>query len=503
MSCERADCSHNQKSRRYITKASFHLDEALYSTYLSLRSSIDMSELLAFVLEHEQFRKCVSRKTEQIRQMLTTLIRARLSSLYSDFRNLKTTNPNGYHANVTAWKTILSAAIAAGKGPDSNKLVLTANDDLVSSLQTRECGRPLALGVVITEAVHSKEIWSLDAFLARQESIYAWSYVGAALNWGLVKVGVRGQRVDTRGMLHGRFVVVKNVEEVAKHITATIATRPSLIDRIFTTDLFASELAPTLSATDLKVLLRHLSRDNPVCAYSGNTIKFLAPGEPATITETDTTIAHLRSLLLSMSIRITQLSTDIALCTARAQAAVASKNRSVALGALKSRKTAEGVLATQLRTRGQVEEVMMSIQTAADNIELMKILDRSSKVLKGLNKEIGGAERVDSVLDKLREETETVEEVNRVIAEGGVVIDEEVVEDELEAMLMEVKDAEREEKVRKELDEIPAVRESKKHADLERQLSDSLKGMNLGEKEEGKEKKKEEGMAEKKMVHAS
>ena len=416
--------------------------------------------------------------------------RARLPSLYSDFRNLKTTNPNGYHANVTAWKTILSAAIAVGKGPDSNKLVLTANDDLVSSLQTREFGRPLTLGVVIAEAVHNKELWPLDTFLARQESIYAWSYAGAVLNWGLMKAGVLGQPVDTRGMVSGRFVVVKNVEEAAKLITASLTARTSLTDRIFTTDLFASELAPTFSATDLKVLLRHLSRDNPVCAYNGNTVKFLAPGEPNTITEADTTIAHLKSLLHSLSTRITQLSTNITLCTTRAQAALANKNRPVALAVLKSRKTAEEVLTTQLRARGQVEEVMASIQTATDNIELVTILDRSSKVLKGLNKEIGGVEGVDKVLDKLREETETVEDVNRVIAEGGVVIDEEVVEDELEAMMKEVKDKEREERVKKELEEIPASSEPK-DKEMERQLSDSLEGMKLEQEEE------------KKMVHAS
>lgn len=414
--------------------------------------------------------------------------------MYSDFRNLKTTNLNGYHANVTAWKTILSAALAAGKGPDSNKLVLTTSDDLVSSLQTRECGRPLALGVVIAEALHNKELWNLDTFLARQESIYAWSYTGAVLNWGLTKAGIRGQPVDTRGMVHGRFVIVKNVEEAAKQITSTFAGHSSLTDRIFTADLFASEHAPTLSATDLKVLLRHLSRDNRVCAYSGATVKFLAPGEPAIITETDTTIAHLKSLLHSLSTRIVQLSTDIAACTARAQAAVANKNRPVALAALKSRKTAEGVLTTQLRARGQVEEVMASIQTAADNIELVTILDRSSKVLKGLNKEIGGVEGVDMVLDKLREETDTVEEVNRAITEGGVVIDEEVVEDELEAMMNEVKDAERAEKVRKELEEIPAVREPKQDEVIDRQLSDSLESMKLGNEEE-----KEENLS----VHAS
>jgi len=91
-----------------------------------------MSELLSFVLQHRMF------------------CQARLPSLYSDFRYLKTTNPNGFHANVTAWKSALADACMAGKIVDcSDKLVLCMGEDLIAWLQSPDWGRPLALGVVV------------------------------------------------------------------------------------------------------------------------------------------------------------------------------------------------------------------------------------------------------------------------------------------------------------------------------------------------------------------
>jgi charged multivesicular body protein 7 len=412
-----------------------------------------------------------------------------LPSLYSDFRNLKTTNPNGFDANVAAWKAVLADACKAGKFA-RDKLVLSVSDDLVSALHTQDWGRPLALGVAVAEAVQSKDLYPLDTFMSQATSIYHWSYAGAALNWGLTRLGLRGPANSTRGITSGKFVVIRNVEDVAKTVTQAMMSRRcdySLADRIFTADLFASELVPDLSPTDVQVLLRHLSRDAAVCAYDGATVKFKAPGELATqITETDTTIAHLKSLLKSLHARVDTLSADITACTARAKAAVEKSNRPVALAALKSRKTAETALNHQVKALGQVEDVMTSIQTAAGNIELVRILERSSKVLSGLNKEIGGVERVDEVMERLKNETDAVEEVNRVLAEAGTVVDEEEVEDELEALMKETEEKERAERVKEQLATIPPV-----VGEMERQLSETLESIKLGE-EKGKEQEREQ-----------
>lgn len=63
------------------------------------------------------------------------------------------------------------------------------------------------------EAVYSQDLYPLDQFLSSQNSIYHWSYVGAVLNWGLEKIGLKSpSSVGDRGIVSGQFVVVRNVE---------------------------------------------------------------------------------------------------------------------------------------------------------------------------------------------------------------------------------------------------------------------------------------------------
>ena len=79
--------------------------------------------------------------------------RARLASLYSDFRSQRSTNPDGYAANVAAWQRALKLALWAGKfaciGSEQDVLSLRTGQDLLQALETREWGKPLALGTVI------------------------------------------------------------------------------------------------------------------------------------------------------------------------------------------------------------------------------------------------------------------------------------------------------------------------------------------------------------------
>ena len=62
-------------------------------------------------------------------------------------------NPDGYTANTNAWIEALSRAAQAealpGPNDSRNTLSLETGDFLVRSLETKECGIPLALGTVI------------------------------------------------------------------------------------------------------------------------------------------------------------------------------------------------------------------------------------------------------------------------------------------------------------------------------------------------------------------
>jgi charged multivesicular body protein 7 len=111
-----------------------------------------MLSLLDYLQTHEeQFRKFVPPvELDPRQQPLTTDSRARLASLYSDFRVQRTTNPDGYAANVSAWLVGLSHAAKDHALPEENgTLALKTGESLLRALETKEHGRPLALGAVI------------------------------------------------------------------------------------------------------------------------------------------------------------------------------------------------------------------------------------------------------------------------------------------------------------------------------------------------------------------
>src|ERR1700712_2125455 len=79
---------------------------------------------------------------------------SRLPSLYSDLSVQKTSNPEGYAANVTAWTAaIVRAALSGHLTPSQKLLVLHTGEELLDTLVSEQYGRPSGLGCVLDECV--------------------------------------------------------------------------------------------------------------------------------------------------------------------------------------------------------------------------------------------------------------------------------------------------------------------------------------------------------------
>lgn len=139
---------------------------------------------------------------------------------------MKSTNPDGYTANIVSWQSVLSRALLAGRipsSPDSDShdlLTLHVNDALKCELETEDGSRPVGLGWVVTEGLKSKAMMPLKDFLLARESVYSrdWSEMPwRILEWGLEKVGLvawNGEKVA-----FGEFVILGNVEVGASLMT--------------------------------------------------------------------------------------------------------------------------------------------------------------------------------------------------------------------------------------------------------------------------------------------
>jgi charged multivesicular body protein 7 len=107
--------------------------------------------------------------------------------------------------------------------------------------------------------------------------------------------------------------------------------------------------------------------------------------------------------------------------------------------------------------------VLNGVEQAASDAEIIKTLEGGATALEKLNKDIGGIEKVERIMERVREGIEESEDVGRVIVEMGVgsvgKVDESEVQEEFDAMLKAEEDKQREirdleEKIRKrELEE--------------------------------------------------
>ncbi|KAH7327855.1 Snf7-domain-containing protein [Stachybotrys elegans] len=374
--------------------------------------------------------------------------KARLSALYSDFRSQRTLNIEGYNANITAWRNALSRLATEGllarHNSDSSVLVLSVDTSLLRALEHKKYGQPLTLGAVVHDAVSHKELIPLAEFNKLQHSIYQsswasvpWNVMGWALRQAGLDFSLKGQ--DT--LPKGRYVIVENMEAASTKLRLLMADKTSKFDQVFTKTefqkTFATELInhQRLSDSDFDVLLKYLSRDKDIIAYDGQTIKIKTSNNQGSLSEEDSAMASIKELTANLKHQTALLDARIAELEAEAKAAVARKNRISALAALKSKKIAESSLATRYTTLSQLEEVAARIEQASDNVQLVKIMESSTGVLEKLNSEVGSVEKVDGVMDRLREQMSDTDEVSAILAEStGVAIDEGEIDEELAAM---------------------------------------------------------------------
>ena len=320
---------------------------------------------------------------------------------------------------------------------------------------------------------------------------------GGFLSWGLRTFGLGGEGSWDRNerLRVGELVIVENVEMVAAAVIARQERRGlSLTDRIISREAFVKEPLGAfggkevirLPEKDVEILLKFLERDKLVISYDDKVVKFKSPSttQPEPVTHQDATIASLKTLISTITSQCDNISTRISTLTATAATAVKSSNRISALAALRSRKLAESNLKQRTDTLTQLEEIYTKIEQAADQVEIVKVMEASAGVLKGLDKEVGGVEKVQDVIGGLKEEMDKVGEVGQVINEpigAREQVDEDEIDDELEAMEKEKREKEAKrvkeieeneaEATRKRLEEI-AKREDLEEAEKRRRIDE-------------------------------
>lgn len=86
-----------------------------------------------------------------------------------------------------------------------------------------------------------------------------------------------------------------------------------------------------------------------------------------------------------------------------------------------------------------METIYQKIEQAADQIAVARVIESSTGVLRKLNTELGSIEKVDDLMEGLREEISRVDEVSQAIEQGGQPdsIDEQAIDEEFDALMQQ------------------------------------------------------------------
>ena len=226
-----------------------------------------------------------------------------------------------------------------------------------------------------------------------------------------------------------------------------------------------------LTQTDILILLTHLSRDLHAASVSpltssNPTIKLHPPSPSKTpqqqeITQQDHAIANLHTLahrlaqqISHLEARVTNLEHSIRSLVSTSPTSAATPARQKALTLLRQKKLAQQTLQRRQQSLEQVQQSLDGIEEAAGQVEVVRAMEASAGVLRGLSAQVGGVENVERVMDDVAEAREEVQDVAGVLAEGGAAVDEGEVDEELAEL-------EREEETRRE-----AAREKESEARL-------------------------------------
>jgi charged multivesicular body protein 7 len=149
----------------------------------------------------------------------------------------------------------------------------------------------------------------------------------------------------------------------------------------------------------------------------------------------------------SLEASIETLNIRIDAASEKARSLVEKKNRTAALAALRSKKASEAALNQRMERFASLEEIYDKLQQAEDNVAMVKVMESSTSLLKHLHSQIGGAERVEDVVESLREEMANVDEIGTILEStgSGTFVDEQAIDDELIALEGQAKKAKAEE----------------------------------------------------------
>lgn len=377
----------------------------------------------------------------------------------------------------------------AGASANSSRTVFCLDEGTKIRWTVSSVGRPLGLGTVLSELEKSGHATTLSRFLQSTTPVsgpqtpqgrgglrtyvpsvgtVASTLLLSPAKWAVSQLGlpsIAGNASNDDSdysedeMLFkrkkGNYVIYQNVARLSSAFLeqhwatsslnplTSLLTMTEFTDKLNTVSMSQFGFVP--SEQDVQVVLKHLTRDCGGIARSERSMVKLASSEldPVAnpITEEDRGVLAVKTTHRQLESQIQDLESKIAERNTRIKAYLATGSKSQALSYLRSRKALQELLSRRMDTLETLTGVLLKIEQAKGDVELVRSYQTSSNVLNSIlaNPELK-MDNVDVTVARLEDSLSAHQQVDdalRDIGQSASQIDEDEIQDELEALLQE------------------------------------------------------------------
>ncbi|CAB4380333.1 uncharacterized protein OCT59_020347 [Rhizophagus irregularis] len=375
---------------------------------------------------------------------------------WSDFSNQKHFNPKLFNDILKFWSNVLIETSKRGwLGED---ILCLDREHLEETFSVYNGVSPAGFNCVTQEMYHTSELIPVEEFY----SCKTWSgWILQSLFWGLQKVAGSNNILVAK-----KLVIMPTLKEAAERVLQYHEKNAvhGITDNLFTLTSFKAEYAAVaipnvvLSETDLKVLLCYLEfelkmlvtevlhemsdekKEECIIKIRSRKEKNISKLE---ISEIDRGIICIKETRKKLHTQVESVEEKIADLNKKISGYLIRKQKVQAKYSLKQKKNLEKILLERLSSLGTIEGILLKIEGAASDNEIIDIYSFGAGTLKGVLASEGlTTETVDATMDKLQDaladqkEIEDAMQINQTLIETSFGIDEEL-EEELEALLKE------------------------------------------------------------------
>ena len=384
---------------------------------------------------------------------------SRLNSLYSAFQKNKQLNPEGYEANIRAWKSLFNKIIATDAlNQDSILSITTYQPNLAELLALPKYGTPKNLDNILQEFIDTGFLIPNSLYTNAREN-YQTTVSGhfgilGVLNWNnwLQWRALKGFKVSDSGKLKNeRYIhwdqLVNIGKQVARLISEKIVDNDPFLGDLLTLEMLREKLEQvikndklgkpfhSLSLLDLKILLIYWERECDQCNSININNNTFIKWSPEKMSNEEISIINIKSTMLNLEKRQHELEDRIGKIDYKCVLKLDVELRKSKLSQLmQKKKFLLKALSTANSQVMEVQGILHKLENARFNLDYVSTLKESSLVIQKYNKQVV-LEDVEKIREDLDEEMEKIEEVSDVLAGRKPIVVDDVDDDELELEL--------------------------------------------------------------------